>query len=273
MKKQLAIGAALAAAVALGATIAAFGNAQSSKPGADNRAPSAVFASSEEDEIRAIVREYLLEHPEVIIESLQAYDTRQREAADVKARETARQNLPTLLSDEGGYTVGADPAKAKVAVIELFDYHCTYCKHAMGLVQDLTRKDAAVKVVFREFPILREESEFAAKAALAARAQGKYADMHFAMMGASGVLDKKRIREIAEKNGVDYAALEKAAQDPAIDKALDETHRIAAEMGVEGTPAFIIASIDGGYIEVVPGYSEQHVKAAIDEAKKAAKKK
>ncbi len=271
MKKELAIGAALAAAVALGATIAAFGNAQSSKPGAENRSPSEIFPAAEEDEIRAIVREYLLENPEIIIESLQAYDVRQREAADMQARDNARANLSTLLDDKGGFTVGANPAKAKVAVIELFDYHCGYCKRATGLVQDLARKDEAVKVVFREFPILREESRYAAKIALASAAQGKYADMHFAMMGASGILDKKRIAEIAGKHGLDVAALEKAAASPAIEKAIDETHRIAATMGVEGTPAFIIASLDGAFIEVVPGYSEDHVRAAIAEAKKAGK--
>lgn len=272
MRTQLAIGAALAAAVALGATIAAFSNAQSGKTTQDKR-PTGLFEAAQEDEIRAIVREYLLDNPEVIIESLQTYDMRRREASETQARDNAKANLEALLSDTGGFSIASNPAKATVAVIELFDYHCGYCKRATPLVQDLARKDASVRVVFRELPILREESELAAKAALAARAQGKYAELHFAMMGASGVLDMKRIREIAGANGLDADALFAAMDDPALEEAIDDNHRIAAEIGVDGTPAFIIASLDGSYVEVVPGFSEPRIKAAIEQAKKAAKKK
>lgn len=272
MKTQLAIGAALAAAVVLGATIVAFSNAQGDNADQHKR-PTGLFAAAQEDEIRAIVREYLLDNPEVIIESLQAYDMRRREASETQARDNARANLAALLDDAGGFSIASNPAKATVAVIELFDYHCGYCKRATPLMQDLTRRDASVRVVFRELPILREESEFAARAALAARAQGKYVELHFAMMRASGVLDMNRIREIAGANGLDADALLAAMDDPALEQAIDDNHRIAAEIGVDGTPAFIVASLDGSYVEVVPGFSEPRIKAAIENAKKAAKKK
>lgn len=272
MKTQLAIGAALVAAVALGATIAAFSNAQGDRSAAESR-PAGLFEAAQEDEIRAIVRDYLLDNPEVIIESLQTYDMRRREASETQARDNARTNLEALLDDAGGFSIASNPARATVAVIELFDYHCGYCKRATPLMRDLTRKDASVRVVFRELPILREESEFAAKAALAARTQGKYAELHFAMMDASGVLDMKRIREIAVANGLDADALVAAMDDPALEQAIDDNHRMAAEIGVDGTPAFIVASLDGAYVEVVPGFNEPRIKAAIAEAKKASKKK
>ncbi|MEX0644812.1 MAG: DsbA family protein, partial [Parvularculaceae bacterium] len=153
-----------------------------------------------------------------------------------------------------------------------FDYHCSYCKRAAGLVQDLVKTDPSVKVIFRELPILRPESDYAAQVALAARAQGKYADLHFAMMDASGVLTKERIMEIAASKGVDFAAIEEALRDPAIAQSIDDSHRIASELAIDGTPAFIVASLDGKFIDVFSGYDAEGLTASIAKAKKAAKK-
>ena len=262
MNRNLAIGGALAGAVALGATIAAFSNAQTG-------GGAGAFDEKQKSEIETIVRDYLIANPEVILEAVRGLEERERARADELALEGARANLDALLADDGGFTIASDPAKARVAVIEMFDYHCGYCKRAMGLVQDLAREDAAVKVVFRELPVLREESELAARAALAARAQGKYAELHFAMMGASGVIDRARLKKIAADAGLDVARLEKDMEAPAVEKALEDTRRIADAMGVDGTPAFIIASLDGKFIRVVPGYSEEAIAEAIAEAKKS----
>ena len=137
-----------------------------------------------------------------------------------------------MLNADSGFVAGKNIDAAKVAVIEMFDYHCGYCKRAAGQVKELTRNDPDVKVIFRELPILREESDIGAEFALAAREQGKFLDFHF---------------------------------------AIRSNHVIAAEMGIEGTPAFIVATLDGNYIDFINGYSEAALKEKISEAKKAAK--
>ena len=265
MQTKIAIAFALIGAVILGAVLSGFGVAQQSTP-----APSTSFSDTQEDEIRELVHAYLMDNPEVIIESLNEYQDRERRAEEQKLKDGARENMAALIGGDGAYAVGADTSKAKVAVIEFFDYHCGYCKRANGLVQELTRQDPDVKVVFRELPILREESEIAAAYALAAREQGKYAELHFALMSEKGVLSEDRIKTIAKKTGLDVAALEKAAKNSKIDDALDETRRIASEMGAEGTPTFVIASLDGDFLEVIPGYSAEGLLEAIKNAKKAA---
>ncbi|MBB5520163.1 DsbA family protein [Amphiplicatus metriothermophilus] len=264
---KIAVGAALLGAVGLGATIAAFSNAQPDRSAAEGPRGD-VFSEAEEAEIRAIVRAYLLENPEVLIDSLNAYSERQRADAEARAEEAAKANLAALLNERHGYAAGAAPEKAKVAVIELFDYHCSFCKRAAGMVRELTRNDPAVKVVFRDLPILREESEYAARVALAARAQGKFEDLHFAFMAASGVLTRERVDAIAREAGVDMTALETALKDPALDQALAETDRIARDMLVDGTPTFIVAALDGSYVEVIPGLREDALREAIKKAKK-----
>jgi protein-disulfide isomerase len=275
MNTKIAAGAALAAAALIGVLAVAYGGARSSGEKQSRPAKSAVsgvFSEAEETAIRAVVREFLIEHPEALVDALRAYSEREQAAAAAKAKEDAKARLPELLNEAHGFAAGADLAKAKVAVVELFDYHCAYCKRAASFVRDLTKKDPQVKVVFREFPILRRESDIAAELALAARAQGKYMDFHFALMDANGVLTRDRLKKIAESRGIDFAALEKRAADPDIKAAIEETHRIAAALFVDGTPTFIVASLDGNFLEIVPGADDDLLAAAIKAAKAPPKK-
>ena len=237
----------------------------------EKASPSTSFSAVQEGEIRSLVKDYLLENPEVLIEALNVYQDRQEIAADQQRQNAARGNLQALLNDGGGYETGADLDQAKIAVIEFFDYHCGYCKRATGLMQDLASKDKDVKLVFRELPILREESDIAARYALAARAQGKYADFHFRLMKEQGTLSEERLKKIAADMDMDVAALEKEQASDAIEKALQQTAQMAQDMGVSGTPAFVIAALDGSFVEVVPGFHAPSINAAIKQAKKAAK--
>lgn len=264
MQQKFAIGAALAGAFALGATFVAFSNAQSG--GATS------FNEKQEAEIKEIVRQYLIDNPEVMIESLNAHMERERVQADAQAKLAARDHLAALSDPAAAYVTGKNPDAAKITVVEMFDYHCGFCKKATPYVRQLASKEDDVKFVFREFPILRQESDEAAQFALAARNQGKYQDLHFALMESTGTLTKDRVKAIAEGLGIDFAALEKDAKSEAIEASLDEAHRIAAAMGVSGTPTFVIATTDGDFVEVVEGFSEARLKQAIADARKAAKR-
>lgn len=284
MKQKLAMGAALAGAAVLGALAVAYVNAQPGKAPAGApveaqqsgpapapaKATTGQFSVQQETAIREIVRQYLIAHPEVLADAARAYDVKQDEQRAAAAQDGVRKNLAELLSDADGARAGKDVSKAKVAVIELMDYHCSYCKHAAPIVRSLTTSDEKVKVVFRELPILRKESEFAAKAALAARAQGKYTDFHFAMMEATGLLTKERVLDLAKKAGLDPARLERDAAAPQVAKALSETQRIARELMVDGTPAFVVTTTDGSFVRMIPGFREDELRDAIAAAKKAA---
>lgn len=272
-KTKTAIGLALIGAFILGALIVAYSSGQEEP--ALSTAPkerlNTSFSELQEDEIGEIVRAYLLENPEVIIEAVNKYSERERVAAEAKARENAVASLGALLNADNGYVAGKNPEQASVAVIEMFDYHCGFCKRATGLVKDMTEKDADVKVIFRELPILREESNYAAEASLAAREQGKFLDLHFALMDAKGVLTKDRIHEIAKKQGINVAKLEQAAKKKNVEQAIIESHDIADAIGVNGTPAFIVAAVDGSYVDVISGYYPDQLLEKIEEAKASIK--
>ena len=269
---KIAIGAALVGAFALGVTVVGFSSArQDAKPSThSSEQVSTSFSELQENEIRDIVRAYLLENPEVIIEAVNEYSARQQLAEVERTRVVAEQNLAALLDANTGFVAAKDQSKAKVAVVELYDYHCGFCKRATPIINDMVNKDSDIKVVLRELPILREESEYAAEMSLAARDQGKFLEYHNALMEAPGVLSKERVQDIARDLDLDVAQMEAAIGKGDIANAIETNHEIAAQMGEIGTPTFIVATLDGSYVDVVIGFRPDELQDKIAEAKKSA---
>ncbi|NHK27809.1 thioredoxin domain-containing protein [Parvularcula flava] len=256
-KTALLTAAAIVAAGALGYSLMSSGTAQQDIAGKDREA------------IEQIIREYLVENPQVVIDALDRYNELEALRAEAEAMAGLDVHLATLISSEDAYADGASVEDAKVYVVELFDYHCGFCKQATDYVYDLLAEEDDVRVVFRELPILREESDYAAMAALAARDQGKYRDLHFAMMNASGILTRERIAKIAADNGIDVEAMEDRIDEAEYTDVLGRTRNIAIDIGVTGTPAFVVASADGSYSRMIGGWQPETLSESIEEARKA----
>lgn len=269
MTSKIQLGVGLIAAFVLGAIVVAYSSAQQSTS-QEEMILSTSFTQAQEEDIRAVVKDYLMTNPEIIIEAVNEYSARERALAETRKIEGATENLARLLNPENGYVAGVAPDKAKVVVIEMFDYHCSFCKKALPLIKEITERDEDVRMVFRELPILKIESDLAAEYSLAARDQDKFMEFHFALMGASGVLNENRIESIAKDVGLDFAKLQKSRAQKSIATAISETHEIAQKMGTGGTPTFIIATLDGTYIDVLEGFRPQELVAKIEAAKKAA---
>jgi protein-disulfide isomerase len=195
--------------------------------------------------IEQIVREYILGHPEIIVESLRALEQRQREAHREKVRETIAARHDELLTDPASPLGGN--LQGDVTVVEFFDYRCGYCKEMAGTVKQLLQDDPGIRLVYKELPILGGESVLAARAALASNGQGKYAAFHDALMEASGSLTREAVLKIAERVGLDTAQLGADMEKPEILAALQKNYALAQALGVNATPSFIVAS------ELVPG--------------------
>ncbi len=88
-----------------------------------------------------------------------------------------------------------------ITVVEFFDYNCGYCKRGFSEIQKLVDKDTNVRVVFKEFPILREQSEQASRVALAAGLQGKYWEIHRELITAMGGVNEEVALKAAESSG------------------------------------------------------------------------
>jgi protein-disulfide isomerase len=219
---MLAVAAALAAAphTAL---------AQDSAPAID---------AEQREAIETVVRDYLLEHPEVLVEALQAYEQRQQAAQAERQRQAIVAEAAALTQDPDAPVLGNPDGD--VTLVEFFDYRCPYCKRVSGPLAQLLEEDPKLRLVMKEFPILSQESVQAARAALAATRQGKYEDFHFALMENGGSYTDDEIMAVAQSVGLDEERLRADMQDPRIEAALRRTHALAERIGITGTPAFII---------------------------------
>ena len=195
--------------------------------------------------VREIVREYLIEHPEVIEEAIGVLRERREAERLARLRATILEQGEALrahpMSPVSGNPVG------DVTVVEFFDYRCPHCKRALEPVMALVEADSQVRVVWKEFPILGPVSRFAARAAMAAHRQGLYHDFHVALMRWPGELTEALVLDIAGAVGLDRERLRRDMEDPAIEAYLDETGRLAQALGIRGTPAFVIGD------ELIPG--------------------
>jgi len=208
-------------------------------------APAAAEEQPSKEKIEAIIHEYILDNPEILVEAMERLRAKERIAEQNKARDAIVANL------EGLTGTLADPIAGNpdgdVTIVEFFDYRCPYCKKVVEPLMETIKADGNVRIVFKEFPILGPDSVIAARAALAAHKQNKYMDFHMAMMNSQTGITKDSIRKIAESVGIDLAKMEADMEDPEIDTVIKRNYELADAVGIRGTPAFIIGQ------ELVPG--------------------
>ena len=211
-------------------------------------APPMSSQAAELDEFDQRVREYLVKNPEVIMEALQILQQRQRAAEAENLKRTIAERSDEILNDPTA-PVGGNP-DGDVTLVEFFDYNCPYCRRVAPTVVELEEADADLRLVYKEFPILGPASQFAARAALASRRQGKYIAFHNALMQATEQVTEESVMEIARAVGLEVEQLRADMQEPAIQQAIARNLQLAAALGIDGTPSFVIGQ------EVVPGAAD-----------------
>ena len=211
--------------------------------------PSTPIPAAPTDAFGAQVRAYILSHPEVIMEAVQILQQRQQVSQAEAAKAVVAARADEIFNDPGS-PVGGNPA-GDVTLVEFFDYNCHYCRGINPTLAEVRQADPGLRMVYKEFPILGPSSETAARAALAAQAQGKYAVLHEALLQAEQPLTDDRIFAIAAATGLDVARLRRDMADPRIDQAIERNRELATSLGINGTPGFVV---DG---QVIPGVIER----------------
>jgi protein-disulfide isomerase len=202
-------------------------------------------ATPDRARVEQIMRDFLTKNPEILVEMTTELDKRQQAEQAAQQQKTIGENAEKIFRSPTSF-VGGNP-NGDVSVVEFFDYNCGYCRRALPDVVELVKRDGKVRLVLKELPIFGEDSEVAAKLALAALKQGKYFEMHQALFSEPGKANKEKALRIAKELGLDVARLEKDMEDPAVKQALDESKELAQKLGVQGTPLYLIGD------RVVPG--------------------
>ncbi|WP_370204799.1 DsbA family protein [Pararhodobacter marinus] len=225
--------------------------------------PIAGFAQEPSDtRIKELALEAIRENPQIVMEAVQLLE-QERAATRADAAADVLKNQRQLLERDPNAPVLGNP-EGDVTVVEFFDYNCPYCKRAMSEVQGLLDADSNVRLVYREWPILSEDSVFAAKAALAARQQGKYEEFHWALMGMEGRAEEASVMRLAEEIGLDIEQLRTDMDASEVQEHIDESMRLSQALGFNGTPSFVIGDA------LVPGFVEQdQLEALVDKTRES----
>jgi protein-disulfide isomerase len=222
-------------------------------------------SNPDREAIEQIVREYLVENPEVIEEALIELQRRRREAERMAQVDAIDALNDRIYADARDPSVG--PADAAVTIVEFVDYRCSFCAISNTWLQGaIDDHGDEIRVVFKEFPLRGPDATEAARAGLAVwrNQPDLYLDFHNALFDANGPLPSQRIDEIAESVGVDVDAMRSTMDDDAITEQLAEVRQIGTEIGVRGTPFFIV----GGTI--IPGADLDALDRALNDALNAA---
>ncbi|WP_235919389.1 DsbA family protein [Aureimonas psammosilenae] len=231
-------------------------------------AAPAAFAmdDAEKTEIKKVVREYLLENPEVLLEAMDALETK-RAAEESKSQSQAIAGVADQLNETPPGTALGNP-EGDVTLVEFFDYNCGYCKRALPDTKALIAGDPKLRVVLKEIPVLGEQSVAASRVSLAFRhiQPARYGEFHEKLLGSRGVADEDSAIAVAEGFGVGEADIRKAMALPDIQAAIDADTRLSAALRINGTPSYVIGD------EVVSGaVGRAALGAKIDNVRRCAK--
>lgn len=230
----------------------------------------ATMTDDQKKAMEQVIHDYLVKNPEVLLEASQALQQKQQQNMQQQAQSAILENAPQIF--EGKLTTVGN-TKGKVTVVEFFDYQCIHCKKMAPTMDSLVKKDSSLRVIYKEFPIFGKTSEVASRVALAAGMQGKYQQMHDALMKVEKRLDDQIVMDAAKSIGLDMDKLKKDMDSKEVSDILDGNRQLAEKLHLMGTPAFIVAATPDGQFKTgtepsfIPGAaSEQSLQELIKKA-------
>lgn len=201
---------------------------------------SATAQDIDRGEIETIVREYLLENPEIIAEALTELDQREQEAEEAARRQVLSDSSDILFNSTRQVVMG-NP-NGSVTMVEFFDYNCGYCKRAYVDMVRLIEEDPDLRVVLKEFPVLGQGSVEAAQVAVAVNsvAPDKYGAFHEALMMNRGQANRTSAIEAALGVGLAEDDLMAVMATDEAGQTIEEVYTLANRLGLTGTPSYVV---------------------------------
>lgn len=182
--------------------------------------------------VESVVHDYLLEHPEILPQAMEELQRRETTKLLAEIRPVAETPFP-------GAVLG-NP-QGRVTLVEFTDFACGYCRRSVPDVKQLIARNPDLRIVIRELPIIGPQSPAAARMALAAAEQGKYAAFHDAMF-AAGQVDGPAILAAARQAGLDLARAQQVAASDAVQAEISRNLDLAGRLGFSGTPSWIVGN-------------------------------
>ena len=223
-------------------------------------APILTNGSLADEAFEKKIEKYLMQNPDVLARALDNLQEYYATEEAKRQRQSVLDNADELYNSGSDFTLG--PKNASVTIVEFFDYNCGYCKQVFPSLMKIVEENDDVRVVFKEFPILNDNSRTAASYALALDEQLKFLTYHYKLMSSRVSVNPALLERTLKEIGVDVEAVKSRAADTAISQTIDRTQALASVLGINGTPAFVIND------EIYPGaLSEDRLRELIAAAR------
>jgi len=234
-----------------------------------NDANQTAFSDQQTKQVESIVHNYIVKHPQVIVESMQNLQEQQVNKEKSLLTNNAQKFNKEIFNPNtaGRFSIG-NP-NGKVIMTEFFSYQCPNCRMMEQMVASLVKNNPELQVIFIAWPFENKDDVYAAKAVFAAQKQGKAFELHAALMNAPDLLTQESIDKIVKTiPGLNVSQMQKDMSDAAIDDSLKANFKLAQTLQLNFTPVFIFTNQDKSKFTVVPGRVEQfELKKAIKEVK------
>lgn len=226
----------------------------------------AVFNATQQQAIEKIIREYLINNPEVLLEASIKLREKMKSQQQQSSMKAIEKNKQALFNDPNSPFAG-NPNGNKI-LVEFFDYQCPHCKTMSNAIQNLLNKNKDLKVIFKDWPIFGGGSALAAKAAIAANQQGKYFSLHDALLRADNPITEEKIMQLAKDRGINIETLKKDMESPKTDAIIKANFELAKKLGLQGTPAFVLTNKRENIYKFIPGETtESNLQTLLDQLK------
>lgn len=204
--------------------------------------PSSAQDTLSEQQVEAIVRKLIDREPAIVIGAIQKFQHEQQRA---QIAPIVQSYDYLLAGDKNAAFMGN--ANGDVTIVEFFDYRCGFCRRHYPEVKDMIEKDGNIKWVLKQYPVLDRNGEkplsrIAARAALAAHAQGKFAAYHDAMMTSSGKVTEERVYDTLKAVGVDLAIAKIFMLDKTTERTVETGLLLGQQMQISGTPFYLVGT-------------------------------
>jgi protein-disulfide isomerase len=199
----------------------------------------------ERAKIEAVVNQYLLSKPEVVVEALQIFQQQQYTQTQQIFKKTQQDasQFANALFHTAGDPIAGNP-NGTLTIVEFFDYQCQHCVQMAPVLSDLIKANGNVRIVYKELPLRSPMSELAARAALAANKQNKYLAFQHALFASSKPISEEVILQVAGAAGLNVEQLKTDMKSESIDKQIKATKELAQQLKLLGTPAFFIGKTE-----------------------------
>ena len=199
------------------------------------------FDNIERDEINNLIKNYILDNPEIIIEAIELFQKKQSLNAIKKEKEIIKSLSSELYDDSNSYFFGNK--KSELKIVEFIDYNCGYCKKNHEIIMNILNDNNDVKYIIKELPILGESSLLASKFAIEiylVDGPKIYEKFYDTLMRHNSQLNFEILNKIAKKVGSSIKDFNSQLNVDKVNDVILKNLTLADKLSIDGTPTFII---------------------------------